>query len=79
MPPAASLAVPEVKAVLRVQHAVLELSLEASREFSSELSPACRVWLGARDTSQNPCSTHDSTLVLTDVKNPETRVGNTSF
>lgn len=49
MPPAASLAAPEVKAVLRVQHAVLELSLEASREFSSELSPACRHWL------QEPC------------------------
>ena len=49
MPPAASLTVPEVRAVLRVQHAVLELSLEASREFGSELSPACGHWL------QEPC------------------------
>ena len=34
---------------------------------------------GVAGCSQNPCSTHDSTLLRTDVKNLETRVGNTSF
>ena len=34
---------------------------------------------GVAGCSLNPWSTHDSTLVRTDVKNLETRVGNTSF
>ena len=40
-----------------------------------ELSPACRVWLEARDTSQNSCSTHNSMLVGTGVKNLQFRWG----
>lgn len=37
MPPAASLAVPEVRAVLRVQHAVLELTLRPA----GSSAPSC--------------------------------------